>query len=130
VLVSHFFISLPGFILVNKGYDVWLANARGSTNSQRHKTLKSSDNAFWDFSWHEIGYYDIPAEIDYILDHTGNKNLTFIGFSMGASAFLVSMSTRPEYNSKVSTAFCRITLHKIYFMYISCLLEISFFSSS
>lgn len=52
-------------------------------------------------SWHEIGKYDIPASIDYILATTGLKELNYVGHSMGTTAFFVAMSLRPEYNAKV-----------------------------
>ena len=52
-------------------------------------------------SWHEMGTYDVPAEIDYILNSTGHNKLYYIGHSMGTSMFFVGMSQRPEYNHKI-----------------------------
>ncbi|XP_064104186.1 lipase lipl-1-like [Macrobrachium nipponense] len=89
------------YLLASKGYDVWLANARGNTYSKNHVSLSPSEEAFWEFSWHEMGYYDLPAAIDYVLYETGQKDLNYIGFSMGTTVFWVLMSERPEYASKV-----------------------------
>ena len=33
--------------------------------------------------WDEMGMYDIPAELNYVLEVTGQKKLTYIGHSMG-----------------------------------------------
>jgi len=54
-------------------------------------------------SFHEIGYYDVPKIIDYILDKTGLPDLYYIGHSMGGGAFFVALSFFPEYNSKIRT---------------------------
>lgn len=53
------------------------------------------------FSWHEMGIYDLPAMIDYILYKTGQKQLFYIGFSQGTTQFWVLMSLKPEYNRKI-----------------------------
>lgn len=47
------------------GYDVWLANNRGVSHSQGHRSidLYSNPAAYWDFSFAEIGMYDIPAMV-------------------------------------------------------------------
>lgn len=79
-----------------------MGNARGNTYSRKHVTMKPTSSSFWKFSWHEIGYYDVPAMIDYILKETGVKKIQYIGFSQGTTVFWVMMSTRPEYNEKVS----------------------------
>lgn len=90
-----------GFLLADAGYDVWLANARGNTYSRKHVSLNPSDPKFWEYSWHEMGTYDVPAEIDHILATTGQKKLYYIGHSMGTTMFFVMMSQRPEYNEKI-----------------------------
>ncbi|KAF7263092.1 hypothetical protein GWI33_003624 [Rhynchophorus ferrugineus] len=84
------------------GYDVWLANSRANTYSMRHETLKPTDPKFWDFSFHEKGYYDLPACIDHILNVTGKTKLTFIGYSQGTTEAMVLTSTKPEYNDKIN----------------------------
>jgi lysosomal acid lipase/cholesteryl ester hydrolase len=48
-----------------------------------------------------MGTYDIPAEIDYILQSTGHSKLYYIGHSMGTTMFFVMTSQRPEYNQKI-----------------------------
>nr|CAD7433083.1 unnamed protein product [Timema monikensis] len=80
-------------------------NTRGSTYSKEHVSLKSTDNEFWDFSWHESGVYDLPAMIDYVLSRTSQSNLFYIGHSMGTTMFYVMASMRPEYNAKIRAQF-------------------------
>jgi len=52
-------------------------------------------------SWHEMGTYDVPAQIDRILMTTGQQKLFYIGHSMGTTMFFVMLSQRPEYNEKI-----------------------------
>lgn len=52
-------------------------------------------------SYHEIGIYDIPANIDYILLNTNQQRLQYIGWSQGCTSYFVMASMRPEYNAKV-----------------------------
>ena len=56
-------------------------------------------------SWHEMGAYDLPAVVDYILNATGEQKLYYIGHSMGTTMFYVFMSERPQYKSKISAMF-------------------------
>lgn len=58
-------------------------------------------NLSWIFSWHELGMYDLPAMIDYILYQTSQQQLFYIGFSQGTTQFWVLMSLKPEYNKKI-----------------------------
>ncbi|KAF2887895.1 hypothetical protein ILUMI_18278, partial [Ignelater luminosus] len=99
-----------GFILADQGYDVWLANPRGTTWSRKHIRLDPDRNKkkFWNFSFHEIGSYDLPAFIDHILNVTNHKTLYYVGHSQGTTAFFILASMKPEYNHKVrlSVAYC------------------------
>ncbi|KAL1139606.1 hypothetical protein AAG570_006588 [Ranatra chinensis] len=90
-----------GFILADKGYDVWLGNARGSVYSRDHNQISTSDPKYWRFSWHEMGVYDLPAEINYILGKTNQSKLYYIGHSMGTTMMYVLLSVKPEYNNKI-----------------------------
>ncbi|XP_045029849.1 lipase 3 [Daphnia magna] len=91
------------FQLADLGYDIWISNARGNTYSRKHQRLDPSEEAFWNFSWDEMGRYDIPAVIHFILARNGRPEmkLSYIGYSMGASMFFVAMIAHPELNSKI-----------------------------
>jgi lysosomal acid lipase/cholesteryl ester hydrolase len=74
------------FFLVNNGFDVWLSNRRGSAYSKGHVRYNRSDEAFWDFSFHECGFYDIKAEINLIANKTRkSKKIILLGYSMGST---------------------------------------------
>ncbi|PSN34873.1 Lipase 3 [Blattella germanica] len=76
-----------GYLLADAGYDVWLGNARGNLYARNHVSLNPDDKEFWQFSWHEMGVYDVPAMIDYILKETEEEKLHYIGYSMGTTMF-------------------------------------------
>ncbi|CAG9786557.1 unnamed protein product [Diatraea saccharalis] len=88
--------------LVKNGYDVWIGNVRGTEYSRRHKQFNPDIHMeYWNFSFHEIGLWDVSAKIDYILNKTGQTQISCIGHSQGTSAFFVLNSIRPEYNEKI-----------------------------
>ncbi|XP_034948972.1 uncharacterized protein [Chelonus insularis] len=93
-----------GYILADKGYDVWLGNNRGNIYSRSHRHIQTSNRTFWDFSFHELGLYDLPAMIDYILDSTLYSKLLYVGHSQGNAQFCVMASLKPEYNAKIKLA--------------------------
>lgn len=80
-------------------------NARGNLYSCKHVTLSPNSDAFWQFSWHEIGVYDVPATIDYILFKTNQPKIFHIGHSQGCTTFYVMTSQNPEYNNKIIAHF-------------------------
>ncbi|XP_013164218.1 PREDICTED: lipase 1-like [Papilio xuthus] len=88
--------------LANKDYDVWLGNCRGNKYGRRHIYLDPDNNTFWDYTFHEHGYYDLPATIDNILFITNASKLNAIGHSQGTTIFYVLGSTRHEYNNKIN----------------------------
>lgn len=84
------------------GYDVWLANARGNTYSKKHVALSEENPKFWNFSFHEMGLYDITALLGYIEKYTNkSKETIYIGHSMGTTMFLVFSSLLPNISKKV-----------------------------
>ncbi|CAD7078751.1 unnamed protein product [Hermetia illucens] len=89
------------YILSQQGYDVWLGNSRGNRYSRKHVNISADDERFWKFSWHEMGVYDLPAVIDFILRKSDFPKLHYIGHSQGTTSFFVMCSQRPNYNSKI-----------------------------
>ncbi|KAH8295079.1 hypothetical protein KR018_006879 [Drosophila ironensis] len=95
------------YLLADAGYDVWMGNARGTAYSKNHTYLSPKNPHFWEFSWHEIGVYDIAAIIDYALSTENGKDqdaLHYVGHSQGTTVFFTLMSLLPEYNYKIKTA--------------------------
>lgn len=83
---------------------MWFGNSRGNKHSTKHKNLKSNSRKYWSFSWHEIGYYDLAAMIDYVLSQTQSSKTFYVGHSQGTTTLAVLLSTRPEYNKKIIQA--------------------------
>ncbi|XP_042500349.1 triacylglycerol lipase 2-like isoform X2 [Macadamia integrifolia] len=82
--------ALP-FILADSGFDVWIANTRGTRFSRSHLTLDASQRAYWNWSWDELVEYDLPATIDFLYRQTGQK-IHYVGHSMGTLIALASFS--------------------------------------
>ena len=64
--------SKPAAIMFAKeGYDVWLGNNRGTLYSKTHEkfdpTNTEEKSKYFDYSFFELGKYDVPAQIDFIL---------------------------------------------------------------
>ena len=55
--------------LVNQGYDVWATNNRGTAYSNRHIKWTIDDKEYWNFTMNEMGKYDVPANVKYVLAH-------------------------------------------------------------
>ena len=83
---------MPGE-LAKRGYDIWFGNNRGVPYSDKHRrdgewTLKEK----WDFSWAEMGLYDLPAEIDKIIEVTRKPKINLIAYSQGSSQAYYAMA--------------------------------------
>lgn len=79
-----------------------MLGTRGTAASMKHLSLNSSEADYWDFSFHEKGYYDLATSIDFILNTTGLENIVLIGHSEGTSNSMALTTTRVEYNDKLS----------------------------
>lgn len=102
------------FQLARAGYDVFLGNARGNKYSREHITLSPKERAFWNFTFHEIGFYDLPAMIDFALEISNKSKLAYVGQSQGTTAFYVMASLKPSYNGKVSVMVSMATVAWFY----------------
>ncbi|XP_039305113.1 lipase 3-like [Solenopsis invicta] len=89
------------FVLADAEYDVWIANPRGTTYSREHTNETISEKDYWNFSWHEIGTIDLPANIDYIVKTTGCEKMFYLGHSQGTTTFFVMSTQRPEYQKYI-----------------------------
>lgn len=92
------------FYLAKNGGDVWMGNTRGSKHSVRHTNMTQDSDVFWDFSFNEMGHYDLPAMIDFVYNATNQSQIIYVGHSQGGAAFLAMLSHRPEYNKKFRQA--------------------------
>ncbi|XP_063697759.1 lipase 3-like [Culicoides brevitarsis] len=108
---SLFIVPIPSvdkgiaYMLSDAGYDIWILHSRGTHLSMRHIKHPPHSKKFWDFSWHEIGLFDVTTSIDYILRTTRRKKIHYVGLSQGSTAFLVALSQRPDYNRKVASSY-------------------------
>lgn len=59
------------------------------------------NNDYFLFSFHEMGKYDVPAAINYILNVTKTKKVIHIAHSQGTTIFYAFATTRPEMADKV-----------------------------
>lgn len=103
-LVSGPELGLP-YLIADACYDLWLGNNRGTDHGRKHIKLDADcDAKFWDFTIHEMGVYDQPAIIDFIIQTTKVGKVNHIGFSSGGGQLIITTSERPEYNDKVNFA--------------------------
>lgn len=100
------------YVLADAGIDVWLGNARGTSFSRAHQTLDPdhpSDGSFWNYSFHEIAMYDLPAMIDRIhaeIRRTDGSDgaLHYVAHSQGCTALFAMLAEQPAYSGRLRTA--------------------------
>ncbi|XP_060532071.1 tear acid lipase-like protein [Cylas formicarius] len=72
------------YVLGNKGYDVWMVSFRGTSYSNEHVYLSSKDHKYWQFTFHQMGIYDLKSTLDLVYNTTNQKAI-YIGYSMGTT---------------------------------------------
>ncbi|XP_063923589.1 lipase member J-like isoform X2 [Zophobas morio] len=82
------------------GFDVWLANQRGTIFSDKHVNMTKYDFAYWDFSVHEMGLYDVTSELELIQSKTNGSQVIFFGHSLGSAIGLIYSALKPIQASK------------------------------
>lgn len=87
------------FEMADNDIDVWMPSYRGTDLSNTHINLKPTDPGFYNFSFHEMGIYDLPSIIEYVKLENGADQVVHVGFSQGSSAFFVMFSEMPEFTS-------------------------------
>lgn len=95
--------SLP-FMLSDSGYDVFMGSRRGTKFSTNHRNFSTESKEFWNFTWHQIGFYDLKAMIDFTLNATNASKCFYVGYSQANTELLVLLSSRLEYNEKIIQA--------------------------
>ena len=80
------------FQLFDAGYDVWLGNNRGNRWSTNHTTLKTHSKAFWNFTFEEMGTYDLPAMITYVKEVTAKEKVVLVAWSQGTTQTFIGAS--------------------------------------
>ena len=92
--------SIP-LIFAENNFDVWIANSRGNKYCKMHEKLDIKSYEFWQFSFHDMGIYDIPAVINYInsVNKSGEK-IIYIGHSQGTSMMFSGLTHKFDFYKK------------------------------
>jgi pimeloyl-ACP methyl ester carboxylesterase len=85
------------FMMFDAGFDVWLGNSRGNKYSTNNTRLPSCcwpfNGAFWDWDWDAMAQYDVPSQVNYVLESSGQEKLIFVGHSQGTTQAFANFAT-------------------------------------
>eukprot|EP01156_Anaeramoeba_ignava_P022816 Anaeramoba_ignava/c21076_g1_i1.p1 GENE.c21076_g1_i1~~c21076_g1_i1.p1 ORF type:complete len:479 (+),score=175.08 c21076_g1_i1:195-1631(+) len=73
------------FLLADEGYHVFIGNSRVNGFSVGHKKYTERKDAYWSFGWQHMAEFDVPANLNYVLEFTEFSKICYIGHSQGTS---------------------------------------------
>ena len=116
--------SLP-FLLMEKGYDVWIGHNRGTIHSLGHLTKDSQEpnSDYWDFNLDDYALTDLPANLEAVKKYTGAKKLSYIGHSQGTTIFYMLYMHDPKYMESTIDKF--VSLGTVYTINYASLLPVN-----
>jgi lysosomal acid lipase/cholesteryl ester hydrolase len=86
------------FVLAKNNFDVWLSNSRGNKYCKSHEKYNSQNYEFWQFSFNEMGLYDIPAVIKYIKEkNKSNEKIIYFGHSQGTTSMFSGLIQKYDF---------------------------------
>ena len=95
--------------LVDQGFDVWFGNSRGNLYSNLHVDDATQSLAeHWDFTWADMGAYDLPAAVDKIIEVTGKPKVTMMGYSQGSAQMFYGLATNQDFFAERAERFVAI----------------------
>lgn len=77
---------------------MWLNNSRGNRFSRHHRHYDpGSNHKFWAFSFQDMADYDLPALFTFVLNHTKQTKVIFIGHSQGTMQMFTALADNLEF---------------------------------
>ncbi|CAG5117927.1 unnamed protein product, partial [Candidula unifasciata] len=89
------------YILADAGADVWLGNSRGNFYSTNHTRLNPKKREFWKFSFDEMGAYDVPAMVNFVVATSGVEQVYYVGHSQGTTIGFIAFGENEEVAAKI-----------------------------
>ena len=101
------------FVLASHNFDVWISNSRGNKYCKKHDKYKEDSFEFWQFSFHDLGKYDLPAIIKYIRKtNKSNEKIIYFGHSQGTTMMFSGLTEQLDFyknNIKLFVALAPVT---------------------
>ena len=101
------------FVLASHNFDVWISNSRGNKYCKKHDKYKEDSFEFWQFSFHDLGKYDLPAVIKYIRKtNKTNEKIIYFGHSQGTTMMFSGLTEQLDFyknNIKLFVALAPVT---------------------